>query len=90
VVQKGIESKISGFNFGHDYISLDMANKDEMTARVRNTLLVHWNNLEEKKRKKQIEIAQQQEMDRQSSQAAISIGLLAAVIILVLVLSIER
>lgn len=90
VVQKGIERKISGFNFGHDYISLDMTSKDKAIERVRNTLLDHWSNLEEEKRKKQIELVQQQELDRQRSSAIISIGLLAVVIILVLVLSGEK
>ena len=87
VVQKGIEEKISGFNYGHDFITLDMKNQENAIETVRKILLKHWSKLEEEKRRQQIELAKQQDIEQQRNSAITAIGLFAVVIILILALS---
>ncbi len=78
VVQTGLVEKISGFNFGREYITLNPENPDAAIGQVRSAILEHWRKTEEEEaRKKHEEQKQIEEKRRQASSAiVIAIGLL--------------
>ena len=51
VVEKGIEPKISGFIFGHDYLLHDPQSPDITLERIKNILLQHWATESQRKNK---------------------------------------
>ncbi len=101
LVQTGIENKITGFNYGRDYISLDLNQPNIALEKVKNALLNYWK--KQQKRRRQKILAKQKELEKQKrlreleelrikqqqqeSQAIISLGILAGLLILVLILS---
>lgn len=86
VIQKGIEKRISGLDYGYDFIALDIKNQEQAIESVRTTLLKFWNETKEEEKRQQLELQKKRELEQQTIRA---IGLLAVVIILILVLSSE-
>lgn len=71
IVQEGLEKKITGFNYGRDYIPLNQQNSQETIVRVTNILVKHWEEKKEIEKKqidhkrRQILIQQQENIDTQ-------------------------
>lgn len=63
VIQKGFESKIKGFNFGKDYILLDLNNSNVALNQLREDLLKFFNKISKKKEaeRKILEVKKYQE-----------------------------
>ena len=83
LVQKGLGNQITGFNFGRDYISYDVENRESSLIIVKETLLNQWKLLEEKKRKENLArinyinaINEQKRKDNEKIALALGAGLL--------------
>ncbi len=84
VVEKGLENRITGFIYGHDYILYEPANPEIALESTKNALLDHWNNIE-KNRIAQYNLKLKEEMllaEKKDKEAKIGLGILAGLIIL--------
>lgn len=79
-VEKGFENKISGFNFGRDYILLNPSNAEDALNLVQDRLLQHW---EDQQRMLAI---QQKEIDERRQHTKNAIMLIAIAVILLVII----
>jgi hypothetical protein len=80
VVEKELESKLSGFSFGRDYVLLDPSNPSEAINIVQKRLLQWW---EDQQRALAI---RQKEIDERRQRTRTAVGLIALAVILLVIL----
>ncbi len=80
VMEKGLETKYSGFLYGHDFISLDKNYPITGVEKIKDILLNHWQNLIDQENKmKQLE---EEEQIRRNRSFLFGLGILAGIIFL--------
>lgn len=90
VVQIGLEKKITGFIYGHDYITHDPTQPQATLEAIKRSLLSYWRKVEKKRIEKQEAIIFRQrelevirlENERKANEAKIGIGILAGLLVL--------
>lgn len=87
VVQKGYESKVTGFIYGHDHIIYDPTQPDTTLEKIKEVLLKYWRQVEQKMfRQLQQKIASNKiEAERKEKEAKIGFGILAGLLVLGLI-----
>lgn len=84
VIQKNLESKIAGFNFGRGFIALNPAKPDIAIGHVRTSILKYWKKTEEEKAR-QLQ-KEKRQIDEQRRQTANVIGIAVGIILLIALL----
>lgn len=73
VIEKGLESKYSGFMYGHDYISLDPNEPIKAIDQIKKALITYWNDL--------ISL-ENQRLEKEKQERFIALSILAGLLIL--------
>jgi hypothetical protein len=66
VIQKGLENKIRGFNYGKDYVQLDEADPNYAIAKVERILMSYWRRKVNSSRKSKLSISKNRQVNIQS------------------------
>lgn len=88
VIEIGLEKKITGFNFGRDYIAHDPTLPIETLNKIKNSLLAFWRKIEQQRiDQEQTQLRQQLENirlqnEKRDNEAKIAIGILAGLLVL--------
>ncbi len=88
LVQSGFENKISGFNYGRDFIVYDPENPEDAISKVKTEILRYWNEkkikLLEIQKKKNIEKYRKDLLKKSEEEKRLKIGLgiLAGVVVI--------
>jgi hypothetical protein len=88
VVQLGLENKITGFNFGRDYIQYDPLTPITTLTKMKNSLLSYWKKIEEQRIAQRNALLRQHfekirvESEKRENEAKIAIGILAGLLVL--------